>query len=322
MARTARKTCIGISGWTYGPWRGTFYPNKLKQREELAYASRQLNSIEINGTFYSLQKPKSFATWYEQTPDDFVFSVKGPKFITHIRRLKGVDSAVANFFASGILQLEAKLGPILWQLPPNFPFDADKISAFFELLPRDTIAAATMAKNHDAFMTDRTWMDVKTSRPLRYSMEVRHESFRTPAFIEMLRKHHIALVIAETAGKWPFMEDVTADFLYLRLHGDEQLYVSGYTDEALDRWAAKIEVWRNGGEPETSARVVDSSPPKRKGRDVFVYFDNDVKVRSPVDAKGLAKRLGISRGEELRIAAVGSDEEARRVWPAARKTKR
>jgi len=322
MARTARKTCIGISVWTYGPWRGTFYPDKLKQREELAYASRQLNSIEINGTFYSLQKPKSFATWYEQTPDDFVFSVKGPKFITHIRRLKDADSAMANFFASGILQLEEKLGPILWQLPPSFQFDADKINAFFELLPLDTIAAAKLAERHEAFMTGRTWMDVKTSRPLRYSMEVRHESFRTPAFIEMLRKHHIALVIAETAGKWPFMEDVTADFLYLRLHGDEQLYVSGYTDEALDRWAAKIEVWRNGGEPETSARVVDSSPPKRKGRDIFVYFDNDVKVRSPVDAKRLAERLGISRGEELRIAAVGSDEEARHVWPAARKTKR
>jgi uncharacterized protein YecE (DUF72 family) len=314
--------CIGISGWTYVPWRGTFYPKKLKQREELAYASRQLNSIEINGTFYSLQKPKSFATWYAQTPHDFVFSVKGPRFITHIRRLKDADSAMANFFASGILQLEEKLGPILWQLPPNFQFDAEKINAFFELLPRDTIAAAKMAKNHDAFLKGRTWTQVQEARPLRYAMEVRHESFRTPEFVKILRKHHVALCIAETAGKWPFMEDITADFLYIRLHGDEQIYVSGYTEKALDRWAAKIEVWRKGGEPETSERVLDLSPPKRKSRDVFVYFDNDVKVRSPVDAKGLAKRLGISRGEELSIEAIDSDEEARRVWPAARKTKR
>jgi len=165
-----------------------------------------------------------------------------------------------------------------------------------------------MAKHHDAFMKGRTWTEVREPRPLRYAMEVRHESFRTPEFIKILRKHRVALCIAETAGKWPFMEDVTADFLYIRLHGDEQLYVSGYTEEALDRWAAKIEVWRKGGEPETSEHVLDSSPPKRKSRDVFVYFDNDVKVRSPVDAKGLAKRLGTSRGEELGTTVVDGKE--------------
>jgi uncharacterized protein YecE (DUF72 family) len=291
MAKTRSKPRIGISGWTYGPWRGTFYPKKLKHREELSYASRKLSSIEINGTFYSLQQPKSFAGWYEQTPDDFIFSVKGGQYITHMKRLKNVESALANFFASGILRLKEKLGPILWQMPPNFKFDADVLAAFFELLPRDTLAAAKMAEKHEAFLKGRSWIDVKTKRPLRYAMEVRHESFRTPQFIDILRKHRIALCIAETAGKWPFMEDVTADFLYVRLHGDEQIYVSGYTDKALDQWADKLDAWRHGGQPKKAARVSDRPPPKRKSRDVFVYFDNDVKVRSPVDAMGLAQRL-------------------------------
>jgi uncharacterized protein YecE (DUF72 family) len=300
MARTAanqgRQTRIGISGWTYAPWRGTFYPKKLKQREELAYASRQLNAIEINGTFYSLQRPKSFALWYEQTPDDFVFSIKGGRYITHIKRLRDVAPALANFFASGVLRLEEKLGPILWQLPPNFKFDAEVLAAFFELLPRDTVAAAEMAKKHEPFLKGRVWMDVKTARPLRYAMEVRHESFRTPAFVELLRKHGIAMCIAETAGKWPFMEDVTADFLYVRLHGDEQLYVSGYTDEALDEWARKIDAWREGNQPEKGARVSKKAPLKQRQREVFVYFDNDLKVRSPVDAMSLAKKLsGLAR---------------------------
>jgi uncharacterized protein YecE (DUF72 family) len=291
MPKTAVKTCIGISGWTYAPWRGTFYPKKLKHREELAYASRRLNSIEINGTFYSLQRPRSFAAWYEQTPDDFIFSVKGGRYITHMKRLKNVELALANFFASGVLRLEEKLGPILWQLPPNFKFDADQLTAFFDLLPRDTAAAATLAKKHESFLNGRAWMNVKKKRPLRYALEVRHESFRGPEFVELLRKHRIALCVADTAGKWPFMEDVTADFIYVRLHGDEQIYVSGYTDAALDEWSAKLNAWRCGAQPKGARRTSDRSPPMRKHRDVFVYFDNDVKVRSPLDAMGLAKRL-------------------------------
>ena len=291
MARIAAMTRIGIAGWTYQPWRGTFYPKGLKQRDELAFASRQLNSIEINGTFYSLQKPKSFGDWYAQTPNDFVFSIKGGRYITHIRRLKNVGAALANFFASGILRLEEKLGPILWQLPPSFRFDVDPLDDFFKRLPRDTLAAAQLAKKHDSLMTGRTWMDVQRKRPLRYTMEVRHESFKTPAFIELLRKHDIALCIADTAGKRPPMEDVTSDFVYVRLHGDEQIYVSGYTDEALDRWAKKIDAWRKGREPESAERVVKQAAPRDSARDVFVYFDNDMKVKSPVDAIDLAKKL-------------------------------
>ncbi len=326
MARTVAnnrvQTRIGISGWTYGPWRGSFYPKKLKQRDELAYAARQLNSIEINGTFYSLHWPKSFGLWYEQTPADFVFSVKGGRYITHMKRLREVTPALANFFASGVLRLEEKLGPILWQLPPNFKFDAEVLAAFFELLPRDTKAAAEMGKKHEGFLKGRVWMEVKTARPLRYAMEVRHESFRTPEFIALLRKHRIALCIAETAGKWPFMEDVTADFLYVRLHGDEQIYVSGYTDEALDQWAGKLEAWRKGGQPKEGARVLDRAPAKRKSRDVFVYFDNDVKVRSPVDAIGLAKRLGIEQSEEGVKWAEKIAEEPRKNWPEVRRKKK
>jgi uncharacterized protein YecE (DUF72 family) len=291
MARITAPTRVGISGWTYAPWRGTFYPKELKQREELAFASRKLNSIEINGTFYSLQRPKSFAAWYEQTPEDFVFAVKGGRYITHLKRLRGVETALANFFASGVLRLEGKLGPILWQLPPNFKFDAGQLEAFFEVLPRDTVAAAKMGEKHESFLKGRVWLDVKQSRPLRYALEVRHESFRTAEFIDLLRKHRIALCVADTAGKWPYMEDVTADFVYVRLHGDEQIYVSGYTDEALDRWAGKIDAWRKGAQPAKGERVSKKPAGKRKKRDVFVYFDNDVKVRSPMDAMALAQKL-------------------------------
>ena len=291
MAKTREQTRIGISGWTYAPWRGTFYPKGLKHREALAYASRKLNSIEINGTFYSLQRPKSFSQWYAQTPDDFVFAVKGGRYITHMKRLKNVEAALANFFASGVLRLEEKLGPILWQLPPNFKFDADQLKSFFEQLPRDTAAAAKLAQKHESFLKGRVWMDVQKKRPLRYALEVRHESFRTPQLIKLLRKHRIALCIADTAGKWPFMVDGTADFLYIRLHGDEKIYVSGYSEQALDAWAKKIHAWRNGREPASAVRVADQSGAKRKRRDIFVYFDNDVKVRSPVDAMSLAKKL-------------------------------
>jgi uncharacterized protein YecE (DUF72 family) len=294
MARTrlaVGEVRIGISGWTYAPWRGSFYPKGLKQRDELAYASSKLNSIEINGSFYSLQKPDSYAAWHDQTPPDFIFSVKGGRFITHLRRLKNVETALANFFASGVLRLQEKLGPILWQLPPNLKFDPPTVDAFLSLLPRDTLAAANLAQQHEAFLNKRTWMEVKKSRPLRYAIEVRNESFRTPEFISLLRRHRIALCIADTAGKWPVMQDVTADFLYLRLHGDEEIYVSGYTDSALADWCAKIDAWRRGREPASAQRVIAADAPKRARRDVFVYFDNDVKVRSPVDAMKLAEHL-------------------------------
>lgn len=265
---------VGISGWRYPAWRGSFYPAGLPQRRELEHASRRMSSIEINGSFYSLQRPTNYQQWAAQTPDDFVFSVKGGRFITHFKKLAGVDTALANFFASGPLALGAKLGPILWQLPPTLPFHRDRLEAFFGLLPRTTSQAAAIASRHDERMAGRAWTVTDAERPVRHALEVRHPSYHDPAFLALLRESGIAVVIADTAGKWPLFEAVTTDFGYVRLHGDEELYVSGYSDVALDAWAQKIKTWA------------------AESRDVFVYFDNDVKVRAPFDAMALARRLG------------------------------
>lgn len=263
---------IGISGWTYPPWRGVYFPKDLPQKAELAYASRQLDSIEINGTFYSLQRPASYAAWRDAVPKDFIFAVKGPRFITHVRRLKDVRLPLANFFASGVLRLEHKLGPLLWQLPPSLPYHREVLETFFALLPRDTVAAAALARKHDRHLRGRAWLQTDAKRPLRHALEVRHDSFKTREFIKLLRDHDIAGVVADTAGKWPLIEETTSDFMYVRLHGDEELYKSGYTPTALAAWAAKIRRWN-------------------RRRAVYVYFDNDVKVRAPFDAKSLASRL-------------------------------
>src|SRR5438874_6528822 len=278
-------TRIGISGWTYGPWRGVFYPKDLPHKRELEHASRTFNSIEINGSFYSLQRPSSYQAWYDATPDDFVFSVKGARFITHMKKLKDVRVPLANFFASGVLKLKEKLGPILWQFPPGFAFNEHRFAEFFEMLPRTTREAAKLSREHDDKVKGRAWMQTDANRAIRYAVEVRHESFKHERFIKLLRRHRIALVFADTAGMWPYMEDVTADFIYARLHGDEELYVSGYTDPALDWWASRLCEWKSGGEATDRKIVLDVKPKKRKSRDVFVYFDNDVKVRAPYDAQ-------------------------------------
>lgn len=283
---------VGISGWRYAPWRGVFYPRGLPQRLELAYASERLTSVEINGSFYSLQRPESYRAWAEQTPDDFVFSVKGPRFVTHMRKLADVGTPVANFFASGVLALGAKLGPVLWQLPPNLGFHPDRLAAFFDLLPRSTAAAAALAEQHDERLDDRAWTTTDADRPLRHVLEVRHATFETPEFVDLLRAHDVGVVVADTAGRWPVIEDVTSDVVYVRLHGDTELYTSGYDDDALDRWAAKVRAWADGGEPDVARRLRGAAPPA-DGRDVFVYFDNDVKVRAPVDAMALTARLGL-----------------------------
>jgi uncharacterized protein YecE (DUF72 family) len=266
---------IGTSGWVYPPWRGVFYPPKLPHKKELAYLSTQLNSVEINGTFYSLQRPDSFRSWHAQTPDDFVFAVKGPRFITHMKKLNDADVPLANFFASGVLALGDKLGPVLWQLPPNFGFNPERLAAFFDTLPRSTGEAAWLSRRHDERMKDRSITATDVDQPLRHALEVRHKSFEVPEFVELLREHAVALVIADTAGKWPLIREVTADLVYLRLHGDAELYTSGYTDAALDAWAADIRSW-------TAA-----------GLDVQVHFDNDVKVHAPYNAICLAEKLGV-----------------------------
>ena len=289
----AGKIRIGISGWTYPPWRGVFYPDDLPHRSELAYASRALRTIEINGTFYSLQRATSFHKWSGEVPDDFVFSVKANRFITHIRRLRDVKKPMANFFASGLLELGRKLGPVLWQFPPSFKFDPALLDEFFSLLPRDMDGMVKLARRHEGRLPGKAALKPRADGPVRHAMEVRHFSFQCEEFVSLLREHDVALVVADTAGKWPFMEDVTSDFIYLRLHGDEELYTSGYSPSALDNWEKKISRWAKGGSPRGTKRITPAPAPMKSGRDVFAYFDNDVKVHAPFDAMALARRLGM-----------------------------
>lgn len=295
MAKERSDIHIGISGWRYAPWRGRFYPRGLPQYHELAYAAGMLPSIELNGSFYSLQRPDAYKDWYEQTPDDFVFAVKGSRYITHMRRLQDVRVPLANFLASGLLALGRKLGPILWQLPPSMSFEPDRIEEFLHLLPHSARAALALAREHDQRLDGRDWLKATRGLRLRHAMEVRHPSFVDPAFIALLRRHRVALVVADTAGRWPQIEDLTADFVYMRLHGDKKLYASGYGDPALDRWAQRMRAWRQGRQVE-DARLASTEPARRGHREVFCYFDNDVKVHAPFDAARLAQRLKVPTG--------------------------
>ncbi|HKO87724.1 MAG TPA: DUF72 domain-containing protein [Burkholderiales bacterium] len=284
---------IGISGWRYAGWRANFYPAKLPQRLELQYASANLNSIEINGSFYSLQRPEYYQQWYEETPEGFLFSVKAPRYITHIRRLREIEAPLANFFASGVFNLREKLGPLLWQFPPSFRFNADLFEHFLSLLPHDTEQALAIAYKREARMKGRARLAIDAKREIRHAVEIRHESFVDAAFIRLLRRYGVALVVADTAGNWPYREEVTANFMYMRLHGDKELYASGYDDAALDRWASRIKAWTQGGEPKDAHRITDLPLLKHASRDIYCYFDNDYKVRAPFDAKGLMDRLGV-----------------------------
>ena len=284
---------IGISGWRYEPWRGVFYPAGLPQRRELEFAARAFSTIEINGSFYSLQRPEFYAAWYGDTPPGFVFAVKGSRFITHMLRLKNAEVALANFFASGILNLREKLGPFLWQFPPNFRFEPDRFEAFLAALPRDTRAMLSIARRRDARLYGRSRLAIDVNRPLRHAVEIRHDSFIDESFVAMLRRHAVALVVADTAGLWPYREDVTASFMYLRLHGDSEIYRSGYGDEALARWAERIRAWASGSQPADARLISSIAPARATARDVYCYFDNDVKVHAPYDAQRLAAMLGI-----------------------------
>jgi len=271
---------IGISGWRYRSWRGRFYPPGLPQRRELEYAASRMNSVELNGSFYSLQRPTSYQRWRAEVPEGFVFAVKGSRYLTHMLKLRNFDTALANFLASGVLALGPTLGPILWQLPERLQFNPEVLEAFLTGLPRSTVAAAQLAIAHDARLEGRAHLEVEADLPIRHALEVRSPTFETPEFVELLRRQNVGLVVADTAGRWPFMKDVTSDFVYVRLHGAEELYVSGYTDEQLESWAADLRGWRSG-----------SSTPDGVGRDVYVYFDNDVKVHAPFDAIRLAEIL-------------------------------
>jgi uncharacterized protein YecE (DUF72 family) len=274
---------IGISGWRYEPWRGVFYPKDLPQRRELEFAARHFPTVEINGSFYSLQRPEYYQAWHDETPPGFVFSVKGSRYITHMLRLKGVEKPLANFFASGVLNLRDKLGPFLWQLPPQFRFMPDRLEGFFQMLPRSMEEALSLARRRDARMLGRSRLAIDANRPLRHAIEIRHPSFVDESFVSLLKEHEIGLVVADTAGKWPKMFHVTADFVYVRLHGDVEIYKSGYTGRALDSWAKRIRSWA------------------QDGKDVFVYFDNDMKVKAPFDALALMSKLDLhwERGADV-----------------------
>jgi uncharacterized protein YecE (DUF72 family) len=299
VARERRLLCeavatirVGISGWRYKPWRGTFYPEDLRQDDELRYAASHFTTIEINGSFYSLQRPSNYEEWCRETPDDFVFGVKGSRYITHMRKLREIEVPLANFFASGLFRLGEKLGPILWQFPPNFRYDRERMAGFFALLPHDTKQALALARKRDARLKGRAALAIDGVRRIRHAVEIRHESFCDASFIELLREHNLALVVAETAKRWPMLHDVTTDFMYLRLHGDKELYRSGYGDRALERWAERIAAWHRGAEPADAQKIVPGKPPNRTRRDIFCYFDNtDVKLRAPVDARTLMKKL-------------------------------
>ena len=287
---SAGRVRVGISGWRYAGWRGDFYPKKLAQRKELEYASRMFSTIEINGTFYSLQRPTSFEQWAAETPDDFVFSLKGSRFITHMKKLRGVEEALANYFAQGLLLLGPKLGPILWQFPPNLSFDRTRFEVFFRLLPRSTKEAGVMAESHCDRLQGRSSTAAGQDRPMRHCVEIRHESFVVPEFVALLREHDIGLVVAD-AVEWPLLMDVTSDFVYCRLHGSKELYTSGYDDEALQVWAKRVSAWSMGGQAEDGRFASADKAVAKKRRDVFVYFDNDAKVRAPYDAQALGKKI-------------------------------
>ena len=282
---------IGVSGWTYSPWRGTFYPSGLGQKRELNYAARQFNALEINGTFYGMQVPQSFAKWEASTPTDFIFAVKGSRYLTHMLKLTNPEKPLANFFASGPLALGRKLGPILWQFPERFRFDPDRLEAFLALLPRTHSEAALLASRHDERLRAPAHLDVVTDRPVRHCVEIRNEGFRDQGFIELLRRYDVALVCADTVS-WPLLMDVTADFVYCRLHGSAELYKSRYSDVELDRWAERVRGWATGATM-TDGNFVARPLDDGKARDVYVFFDNTDKLQAPENAQGLMQRLGV-----------------------------
>ena len=274
MTSRAPRVYIGISGYDYKPWRGVFYPAELPARRWLEYASARFDSIELNGTFYSLKSPAVFERWVEETPArGFVFAVKGGRFITHNLKLRNVERALGNFFASGVLALGRKTGPFLWQLPGTYRFDAERLDGFMRQLPRTARAAEEVALVHDERLRRGALVDAAANVRYRHAFEVRHPSYFHEEFYALLRQHRCGFVVADTAGKFPYAEEVTADFVSVRLHGSQELYASGYTDAELDAWAAKIAVWR------------------ASGRDVYAYFDNDAKVHAPYDAMRLAERM-------------------------------
>ena len=266
---------VGVSGWRYPRWRGDFYPRSLAQRRELEYVAARTSTVELNGSFYSLLRPSTYQRVHDETPDGFVVAVKGSRFITHMKRLRDVEPALANLCASGLLALGDKLGPMLWQLPATLPYDEEAAAAFLDLLPRSTDDVARLAHRHDDRIGgDRVLLEPRADVRVRHAFEVRHDSWTSDEAVALLRDREVALVVADSDGRWPCPEERTGDLRYVRLHGHTDLYASGYAPRSLDRWAEKCRRWREGGE------------------DVLVHFDNDARGRAPWDAVGLLERLG------------------------------
>lgn len=280
---------IGTSGWSYPEWKGDFYPEDLSDDDQLAYAASTFDTLEVNGTFYGLTNPSTVRSWRDTAPTSFVYALKGSRFITHTKRLKDPRGALANFFASGILELGARLGPILWQLPPSLTFDAERLSKFLQELPHETSEAVRLADDHDDRVADVSYGDGANHR-IRHVLEFRHESFLQPETARIAKRHGIALCFSHSS-EWPYVEDITAGFVYLRLHGPEALYASPYDEEALETWARRVDAWKRGGEPEDNRRISELTPPERQERDVYVYFDNTASGHAPADAIRLREML-------------------------------
>ena len=279
---------IGISGWSYRHWRGDFYPEGLPARDELSYALAQFKSIEVNRTFYSLVTPTAYRRWNEAAPPGFEYAIKGSRFITHNKKLKGVEDALANFFASGLLELREKLGPVLWQLGPRHTFDAGQLEGFLKQLPIDSKAAAEVAARHNlpgretVTTTDGNW-------PMRHVLEVRHPSWFQEESVEIARRYEVALAFSHSS-RWPYVEEITAPFVYVRLHGPRQLYSSPYTKAELEGYAKRILLWSRGRQPPDAARISEWAADGRR-RDVYVFFDNDTGGYAPRQALELKRLL-------------------------------
>jgi uncharacterized protein YecE (DUF72 family) len=293
MGHAAGRAFIGISGYDYKPWRNVFYPPGLPSRRWLEYASRHFNSIELNGTFYSLKSPAVFERWLSQVPaTGFVFAIKGGRFITHNLKLRNAEASLGNFFASGVLALGHVTGPFLWQLPATYGFDAERMDTFIRLLPRTSQDAQAVARQHDSRLKRGALVEAAGPVQFRHAFEVRHPSYFHPEFYDLLRSHRCALVVSDSAGRFPYAEEVTADFVYVRLHGSTELYASEYSASELDMWASKVAAWLIG-------------PPHR---DVYVYFDNDIRGHAPFDARNLAARVAdlLAGRQKRRVTASGS----------------
>lgn len=284
---------VGTSGWTYDSWQDVFFPEGLARRRRLEYLASRLDTAEVNGTFYSLQRASSFRGWADATPEHFRFAVKGSRYITHMKKLRDVDEALGRFLASGLLALGPKLGPVLWQLPANLGWDAERVEQFLRRLPRTTGQMAEQAAGHTDGVPDPCTV-ADQDRPVRYALEARHPSFRSAEAVQLLRDHEVALVVSDGAGEFPRFDDVTADLVYVRLHGQGELYAGAYDDRTLDGWAARIREWAAGRVPATEETIApdDLGPERSAGRDVVAYFDNDAQGHAPRDALALAGRVG------------------------------